>query len=324
MRREDHIIHRQDGVVVARRLNLQHVQAGIGKPALAQRLDQRILIHRRATAGVDEDRALLHLPEMLFLQQMCAFRPCRRVHAHEIGLAHHLVQGGRHHAVFGDLRLVQERVIGDHPQAKGRSAAGHGARHTAEADKTQRLAHQARDFQQRRAAFLPAVFAHHTVLFDDAAEGAEQQRHGMVGHLLDEGVGHVGHRDARGGGGLHIHAVHAHRTQADHLAVHQRGDDLGGDGNALGVDRIRRGGGGDKAGSVHRRLNELDIHIGERLHLQRVIVAADGKAGPGRGDDALFCHAFLQCAVGPKPSMQGRPPQPWGEQVHSMPKTSIF
>ena len=96
----------------------------------------------------------------------------------------------------------------------GRGALRHRARDAAEGDEAERLAHQPRDFQERRAALRPAAFAHHLVLLDQAAEAGQQQRHGVIGDLLDEGVGHVGDGNAARGRRLHVDAVDADASRA--------------------------------------------------------------------------------------------------------------
>ena len=58
MRGQRDIVHAQHRIVVGGRFLLQHVERGMRDPAFLQRLDQRLLVHRRATASVDEDRAL--------------------------------------------------------------------------------------------------------------------------------------------------------------------------------------------------------------------------------------------------------------------------
>ena len=61
------------------------------RPAWAIQLSSSALIsagflHRRAAAGVDEDRRLLHHPEVLLRQHAFGLRRRRRVHRHEVGL----------------------------------------------------------------------------------------------------------------------------------------------------------------------------------------------------------------------------------------------
>ena len=137
----------------------------------------------------------------------------------------------------------------------------------AERDEAQGLSHEARDLIQSGAAFLPAAVADHAVLLDDAAEGAQQQRHGVVGDLLDEGVGAVGDGDAAGGRGGDVHEVHADAAEGDELDVGQGLDDARGDAGAAAVDGGGVLGGGDEAVFVGGDLGDGAVSL-ERLHLE--------------------------------------------------------
>ena len=112
-------------------------------------------------------------------------------------------------------QFLDERIIRHDAQAERLGALGDRARDVAEGDQTERLAHQARNVQQRRAAFAPLALAHHAILLDGAAERGQQQHHRMVGNFLDERVGAVGHRDAALRGSLHVDTVHADTAEDD-------------------------------------------------------------------------------------------------------------
>ena len=194
------------------------------------------------------------------------------------------------HAVIGDQRLLDERIVGHHPQAERRSAFGHRARHPAERDEPQRLPHQPRDFQQRGTALGPAALAHHLVLLDQPAKAGQQQHHGVVGDFLDEGVGDVGDGNAARGGRLDVHAVDADAAERDDLAVLQRIDDGLRDRHALGVDGIRGPGGGDEFRLVGRRLDDLGVDRIERLLLISVAAAGDRETRALRRHHPEFRH----------------------------------
>ena len=171
---QDDVVHRKDGVVVAGRFDFKHVEAGVGDPLFFQRLDQRCFLHRWATAGVDEDRGLLHLLEMLLAEHALDLGARGRVHRNEVGLRQYFLERARDYAVLDHDQFLDERVIGDDLQAERLGALGDGARDVTEGDQAKRLAHQARDRQQSRAAFAPFAFAHHLVLLDGAAERRQQ------------------------------------------------------------------------------------------------------------------------------------------------------
>ena len=287
------VLHAQHRIVVRRRFLLQHVERGMRDPAFLQRLDQRFLVHGGAAAGVDEDRGLLHLPEMLFAEHVVHLGPRRRMHRDEVGLRQHFGQGRRDHAVVGNQRFLDEGIVGHHPQAERRGAFGHRARHPAERDEAERLSHQPRNLQQRRAALGPAAGAHHLVLLDQAAKAGQQQHHGVVGDFLDEGVGNVGDGNAARGRGLDVDAVDADAAERDDLAVFQRIDDGLGDRHALGVDRIGGLGGGDEFRLVGRRLDDLGADRIERLLLIIVAAAGDRETRALRRHHPEFRHFLL-------------------------------
>ena len=175
----------------------------------------------------------------------------------------------------------------------GRGALGDRARHPAERDEAERLAHQPRDLQQRRAALRPAAGAHHLVLLDQPAEAGQQQHHGVVGDLLDEGVGDVGDGNAARGGGLDVDAVDADAAERDDLAVFEGVDDRLGDRHALGVDRIGGLCGGDEFRLVGRRLDDLGPDRVERFLLVIVAAAGDREARALRRHHPEFRHFLL-------------------------------
>ncbi|MGY3456298.1 hypothetical protein ACVWW5_001748 [Bradyrhizobium sp. LM3.4] len=140
--------------------------------------------------------------------------------------------------MVGHQRFLDERIVGNHAQAERRRALRNRARDAAERDEAERLAHQPRNLRQRRPALGPAAAAHHPVLLDQPAEAGEQQHHGMVGDLLDEGVGDVGDGNAARRRGLDVDAVDADGAERDDFAGLQSVDDRLGDRDALGVDGV--------------------------------------------------------------------------------------
>ena len=128
----------------------------------------------------------------------------------------------------------------------GARALGYRAGDAAEGDEAQRLTQQARHLEELRPPLGPAALAHHAVLLDGPAMGGEQQHHGVVGHLLDEGVGAVGDGNALLGGGGDVDVVDADAAERDEAALLQGLDHLRVELHALGVDRVRVPGGGNE------------------------------------------------------------------------------
>jgi hypothetical protein len=275
VRRQDDVRHLVQGVVLAGRLDLEHVEPGAGDPLLLQRLDQRSLVHRRATARRDEDRGLLHLAEVLLLQEAAALRRVRQVHGNEVGGGQHVRQRCRLDAERGEGQLLDIRVVRLHVQAESLGAAGGRAGHAAEADEAERLAHQARHRQKLWPALGPAAFAHHAVLLDAAAMRREQQHHRVVGDFLDEGVRAVGDGNALRRRRRDIDIVHAHRPERDVPALGQRIDHRRRELHALGIDGVRLGRRRDEAFLSRRTLDDLGIEAFQRLQL--IVIATAGR-----------------------------------------------
>jgi hypothetical protein len=103
-----------------------------------------------------------------------------------------------------------------------------------------------------------------------AAVGGQEHGHGVVGHLVDEHVGHVGDHDAGLGGRVHVHRVRAHAAEPDDFAISQ----------ALDYGRANPPVAGDDRVGVPGRRDEHHLGLGrptrirfdgiERLALDRV------------------------------------------------------
>src|SRR5260370_39406383 len=145
--RQRDVLHAQHRVVVRRRLLLQNVERGQRDPAFLAGLDQRLFIHGRTAAGIDENGARLHLLEVLFSEHVVNLLARRRMHRYEIGLRQHLRQGSREYAMIGNQRLGNKGIIGHHPKPEGCGALGYGARHAPERYEAQCLPHQPRNLE---------------------------------------------------------------------------------------------------------------------------------------------------------------------------------
>src|SRR5579859_1074540 len=95
----------------------------------------------------------------------------------------------------------------------------------------------------------------------------------MVGHFLDEGVRNVGDGNAARGRGLDVDAVDADAAERDHPALLEAVDDLLGDRDALGVDRIGIFCGCDEARFIGRRFDDLGADRRELLELIAIATA---------------------------------------------------
>ena len=219
MRGQDHVFHAEQRVVVADWLRLEHVEARARDQPVLQRLDHGGLVNGRAAAGVHEQRRLLHLLELRLAHHVIGVLGAGRVHGHDVGALQQLVVADRLHAVVAHHQLFDIRVIGQHLKAERRGAPRNGARDMAEGDEAQRHAHQARELVEVGPCLGPFALAHHLVLHHQAPPRGENERHGMVGHFLDERVGHVRDGNAELGRRRDIDRVDADAAQRHDLEL---------------------------------------------------------------------------------------------------------
>ena len=110
----------------------------------------------------------------------------------------------------------------------------------------------------------------------------EDQRHRVVGDLLDKGVGAVGDRNAALGGGGDIDAVDPDAAERDDLAALQPVDHAFGYRPAFGIERVGLPRGSDEIlFGTGGDLEDFGVDRCERLHLVAVAAAGDSVAGAG-------------------------------------------
>jgi len=116
-----------------------------------------------------------------------------------------------------------------------------------------------------------------------AAVGGQEHGHGVIGHLVDEHVGHVGDHDAGLGGRVHVHGIRAHAAQPDDFAVAQPLDDGRGDAPVARDDRVGVPGRRDELLlGLGRDLDDLSADRVERLSLDLVRAVGQVKRDPAR------------------------------------------
>ena len=181
-------------------------------------------------------------------------------------------------------------------QPKGLCPRCDRTRHVAERNEAQGQSHQARDLRQHRPALGPASLAHQSVLHDEPPEAREDQRHRVIGDLVDEGVGAIGDRDALLRRRLDIDRVDADAAERDDLAAIETVDHPLGDPPPLGVERVGVARGRDELVLGPRAdLEDLGVDRRQRLHLVPVI-AGGREAGAGRRRDPELGQNSLRCA----------------------------
>ena len=176
----------------------------------------------------------------------------------------------------------------------GRARQRDRAGDVAERDEAERLAHEPRELQELRAPFLPAALAHHLVLHDEPPERGQDQHHRVIGHFLDEGVRHVGDRDAARRRGRHVDRVDADAAERDDLALLEPVDHALGDRAALRVEGVAVARRHDEfIFSSRGNLHDVDLERAEPFHLE--IVGGSGCAitGSCRRCDLELGHTLL-------------------------------
>ena len=240
MRRADHVVHAQQRIVGRHGFGLEHIQRRARDFFGFQGAVQGFLIHRGAASVVDEERRLLHGREMRVGQHVRGLGVQRRVHGDEVRALQQLEQAGhRLHVGAGHLQFGNVGVVGDHPQAEGMAAVRHGLGDVAERNQADGQPPQTRDVGVVRTAFGPAAFLSHAMHQQQAPVSGKEHHHGVIRHLVDEHVRHVGDDDAAIRRRFHVHGVRADAAEADHHALVETLDDVAADAASAGDQGVR-------------------------------------------------------------------------------------
>ena len=216
---------------------LKDVQHGAGDAPAAQRFDERVFLHDRAAADVDEPGGALHQSQPLPIEKMLRF-------------------GGKgaadHDKIAGRQQIVQARRLGLRRQAvQPPLGAEHAHAEALPADSRQPPADfaYADDAQRhrrdlvRRGALQPGGVPRPGVKRlgdgEDIACEHQHRQHAVLGHRLRVAARHVGHHHAPrgslgdrhqiGAGAVHDHGPQAGRDGDDVVGKLAAGDD------ALGI-----------------------------------------------------------------------------------------
>ena len=142
----------------------------------------------------------------------------------------------------GEHVLRHVRIVRDDLEPERLGLGGDRARDVAEADEAEHLPFEPAQRHDGGISQRPDC----TSVFEQRhlAGERQQQRHGVVGHLAQAIVGHIGDRDAELGGGRQVDIVDAEPEAADHLAARELAQQLAGelgigDQHRVGVARHR-------------------------------------------------------------------------------------
>src|SRR6185437_14921879 len=131
-------------VVGRQRLHVEHVEAGAGDPAGAQRLDQRGLVDDRAAGGVDQVAVRTDQVQLAGAEQAPGAVGQLEVDGDHVRAGQQVVQGDRLHAELAGVAGVEVRAPGEHPHPERPAVAGDDAAEPAEPEHAERPAGQLR------------------------------------------------------------------------------------------------------------------------------------------------------------------------------------
>ena len=192
---------------------------------------------------------------------------------------------------------LQVRIVEEDPHPECGRSRRHLLADATEPDQPQGLPRETEDRLSRR--HRPLTGAHHAVVERDLARAGEQERHGVLGDLLDAVGRVVGHDDAGGGGGVDVDGVDADSVPRDDLALRHALHHPGRDGAGVRVEeRVAIRGFVEE---LIRRLRAQRHEVGEPLqcfllHVQGVphVVRQDDLRSVGHA--ASFASArFREC-----------------------------
>lgn len=202
-------------------LLLIYVKAGRADFAGLDALQKRLRVDERPAGGIQDHHALFHTGNGVCVDHVTGLRRQGTVDRDDIAALKQLVKGN---VVDAAVRRG-EFVIGDHLHAEATADVDENAADLARADDAYGFAVEikAGEAVQGEVELPGAVIG-----LVDAADGGEQQRHGVFRHGIGRIGRHVNHVDLAEGM-LDIHVVVTRRAQGDqlHAAFVQAVDDRG-------------------------------------------------------------------------------------------------
>ena len=249
-----------------------------------RRLHQGRLVDDRAARRVDEDRGRLHPGEVPGIDQVVRLLRQQDVERHDVGLAQQLLE--RHQLDAQGRGCIRRHVRITRQEAKAERPGPRRdqSRYAPEANQAERHGRQPADGARCRSRIFPrrpAARADEVLHVRKPADRGQDQGQRMVGHLVDEGVGHVGDEDAVARGRLDVDVVVTdggtqHEARAPEPPEHAGVERQAARDHDLGRDRL---GGQAPVRAVHRRPDDLETAA---FHHRARLRPDDGpvRAGP--------------------------------------------
>jgi hypothetical protein len=213
----------------------------------------------------------------------------------EVGSAQELVQLDLRSSHV-EFALFDEWIVKQHVHAERQRAHRHLAAGMAEADQPERAARHAEYRLARR--HLPAAGAHQQIVEGDLARAGYQQRHRVLGDLVDT-IGRIVRNDDAGlGGCFEIDGINADAVARDDLAVRHLRHHVGRDWPGIGIEeRVTVA---DIGRELARRFHVEDDEIG--YPVQRLFLDIERIPCMVGNYNLRFCHgANLPCLLPPLP-----------------------
>ena len=127
---------------------LEDVKAGAGDPPRAERVQQRVFVDERPTRCIEQIRGRSHRPQLCLADQVVGLDAVGQMQRDKVRPLEQLARRHLPNAGEGHRLSVDERVGGDHVEARDLAPTGDRGPDVAKADQTERLAVDRGDLAQ--------------------------------------------------------------------------------------------------------------------------------------------------------------------------------
>ena len=207
VRREDHVVELENGVVEVRRFLFEHVEPGARDPALLKRVGQRLLIDDRSSGRIYEIGRRLHQGETLGVDEVAGFRGQRTTYADEIRMAEYILKANELHAKLGGELRVGIRIVRNQLHVEGLDQPEELGPDISDSDRSEGASdetdtHIVASFGKTGRSFTSQPILHHELAAQRQNEGDDRNRDRPA-----HPIGSDGERDACPRAGVHIDGV---------------------------------------------------------------------------------------------------------------------
>ena len=229
VRREDHVVEREQRFIRRGRLRGEHVERRAGDLVILERFVQRSLVDHGAAAKVQQHGALFHDLELLCGHHAARFRRKMKLDRHIVRSLEAVIK--RFRLLDPQLRHLvgrNERIVCHNVHVKCRRHLCHRAANAAKADDQQRLFRNG--VGDIRLAELPVAVADRIIRLKQRAAAGQHEHHHVFCNGRIVAVGDIEHLDAVIRRGCNIDIVDAYAVLRHDLKRGAALKDLAGDG----------------------------------------------------------------------------------------------